>query len=156
RTLTAVDSAIMVLDGAKGIEAQTLKLFEVCRMRDVPVITFINKMDREARESFELLDEIEQKLALDVTPATWPIGMGDRFLGCYDLFNDRLVLMDRKQRETVSEGITCTGLDDPKLDDLLPEDELATLREEVAMARGLCPEFNLQSYREGHLTPVYF
>lgn len=156
RTLTAVDSAIMVLDGGKGIEPQTLKLFEVCRLRDVPVITFINKMDREARDSFELLDEIEQKLALDVTPASWPIGMGDRFLGCYDLFNDRLVLMNRKQRESISEGITCEGLEDPKLEQLLPPDELETLREEVAMARGLCPEFKLQSYREGHLTPVYF
>lgn len=156
RTLTAVDSAIMVLDAAKGIEPQTLKLFEVCRLRDVPVITFINKMDREALDSFELLDEIEQKLALDVTPATWPIGMGDRFRGCYDLLNDRLVLMNRKQRETVSEGIRCDGLDDPKLEALLAPDELATLREEVAMARGLCKEFKLQSYREGHLTPVYF
>ena len=156
RTLTAVDSAIMVLDAAKGIEPQTLKLFEVCRMRDVPVITFINKMDREAQDSFDLLDEIEQKLALDVTPASWPIGSGASFLGCYDLLHERLILMDRKHRSSVSEGITCQGLDDPKLEQHLPEAALATLREEVAMARGLCPEFKVQSYREGHLTPVFF
>src|SRR5262245_39376496 len=95
RTLTAVDSAVMVVDAAKGIEARTRKLFEVCRLRDIPIITFINKMDREGRDPFELLDEIEKTLALDVTPASWPIGMGRRFLGCYDLFRDRLVLVER-------------------------------------------------------------
>src|SRR5271168_3383440 len=89
RTLTAVDSAVMVLDAAKGIEAQTLKLFEVCRLRDVPIITFINKLDREARDPFELMDEIEKTLALDVTPLSWPIGMGKEFLGCYDLLDDQ-------------------------------------------------------------------
>jgi len=91
RTLTAVDSAIMVIDAARGIEEQTLKLFEVCRLRDVPIITFVNKLDREGRDPFDLMDEIEQKLALDVTPASWPIGMGRRFLGCYDLLHDQLV-----------------------------------------------------------------
>ncbi|MEN9580279.1 MAG: hypothetical protein RJA70_3288 [Pseudomonadota bacterium] len=156
RTLTAVDSAIMVIDAAKGIEAQTLKLFEVCRMRDVPVITFINKMDREARDSFELLDEIEQKLALDVSPASWPIGSGQRFLGCYDLFKEQLILMDRKQKDSVSSGIRCQGLADSQLDSLLPPEQLEDLRAEVAMARGLCPEFRLQSYLEGHMTPVFF
>src|ERR1700734_2504457 len=90
RTLTAVDSAVMVIDAAKGIEEQTRKLFEVCRLRDVPIITFINKMDREGRDPFDLMDEIEQTLALDVTPASWPIGMGRRFLGCYDLLHDHL------------------------------------------------------------------
>ncbi len=156
RTLTAVDSAIMVLDAAKGIEPQTLKLFEVCRLRDVPVITFINKMDRDARDCFELLDEIEQKLALDVTPASWPIGSGASFLGAYDLFDDKLVLLDKKQKDMRSEGVTCRGLDDPALDELVPAEALATLREEVEMARGLCPEFVHQSYLEGHMTPVYF
>ena len=116
RTLTAVDSAVMVLDAAKGIEPQTLKLFEVCRMRDIPIITFINKMDRDGQESFDLLDEIEQRLALDVTPASWPIGMGRDFKGCYDLINDRLVLMERTKGTYLQEGIACTGLDDPKLD----------------------------------------
>ncbi len=156
RTLTAVDSAVMVLDAAKGIEPQTLKLFEVCRMRDVPVITFINKMDREARDPFELIDEIEQKLALDVVPASWPIGMGARFRGCYDLFKDQLILMDRAQKDTISEGITCRGLDDETLAQHLTKDELETLREEVEMARGLCPEFQHQSYLEGHMTPAFF
>jgi peptide chain release factor 3 len=156
RTLTAVDSAIMVLDAAKGIETQTLKLFEVCRMRDVPVITFINKLDREGQEPFELLDEIEQKLALDTTPASWPIGMGQSFLGCYDLFRDRLVLMNKKHKSSVDEGIACEGLSDPKLATLVEAGPLQTLRDEVEMARGLCPPFNLNSYLEGHLTPVFF
>jgi len=100
RVLTAVDSAVMVIDAAKGIEEQTRKLFEVCRLRDVPIMTFINKMDREARDSFELLDEIEQTLALDVTPASWPIGMGKQFKGVYDLFQDKLVLMERSKEKS--------------------------------------------------------
>jgi peptide chain release factor 3 len=156
RTLTAVDSAIMVIDGAKGIEEQTLKLFEVCRLRDVPIITFVNKMDREARDSFELLDEIEQSLALDVTPASWPIGMGKSFRGCYDLLNDKLILMDRGSHDAPDEGQTCKGLDDPKLDQLLPASAVSQLREEVEMARGLCPEFDPEAFLGGHMTPVYF
>jgi peptide chain release factor 3 len=156
RTLTAVDSAVMVLDAAKGIEAQTRKLFEVCRLRDVPIITFINKLDREGREPFELLDEISSALALDVSPASWPIGMGQDFLGCYDLRGDRLVLLDRAAKSVMSEGETVDGLDDPRLDQRLPPRAAARLREEVAMARGLCPAFDLASYREGHLTPVFF
>src|ERR1700724_3364479 len=95
RTLTAADSAVMVIDAAKGIEAQTRKLFEVCRLRDIPILTFVNKLDREARDSLELLDEIESTLALAVTPASWPIGMGQSFLGCYDLFHEGLVLLER-------------------------------------------------------------
>src|SRR6201995_5840568 len=94
RTLTAVDSAVMVLDAAKGIETQTRKLFEVCRLRDTPIITFINKMDREARDPFALIDEIEKTLALDATPATWPIGMGERFRGSFDIVRDRLHLFE--------------------------------------------------------------
>ena len=156
RTLTAVDSAIMVLDAAKGIEGQTLKLFEVCRLRNIPVITFINKMDREALDPFELLDEIEQKLALDVTPASWPIGMGKEFKGCYDLLDDTLLLFERSKETLADKGERCSGLDDPKLDKLLPEHAVKQLREEVQMARGLCPQFDLQAYREGHMTPVFF
>jgi len=155
RTLTAVDSAIMVIDAARGIEAQTLKLFEVCRLRDIPIITFVNKLDRDGREPFEILDEIEQTLALNVTPASWPIGMGRGFLGCYDLLHDKLLLVERKQGRD-AEGDLCTGLEDPKIDQLLPEYAARQLREEVAMARGLCPNFELQSYREGHMTPVFF
>jgi peptide chain release factor 3 len=156
RTLTAVDSAVMVLDAAKGIENQTRKLFEVCRLRDVPITTFVNKLDREGRAPFEILDEVEQELALDVVPASWPIGMGRNFLGCYDLFNDRLILVAKGKNDQISQGIECQGLDDPKLDELLPADAVEKLREEVEMARGLCPEFDLESYLAGHLTPVYF
>jgi peptide chain release factor 3 len=156
RTLTAVDSAVMVIDAAKGIEAQTRKLFEVCRLRDVPIFTFINKMDREARDPFELMSEIEQTLALDVTPASWPIGMGRDFKGCYDLLRDRLILMGRSKGTTIDEGIECKGLSDPKLDELLGTEAATKLRDDVEMVRGLCKPFNLQSYREGHLTPIYF
>lgn len=156
RTLTAVDSAIMVLDAAKGIEAQTYKLFEVCRLRDIPIITFINKMDREAMDPFELMDEIEKKLALDVTPASWPIGMGRDFKGCYDLINDELVLFDRSKGEKLLGSIACTGLDDPKLDELLPPEQAAKLREDVEMIRGLCPEFDRDAYLQGTMTPVFF
>ena len=156
RTLTAVDSAVMVMDCAKGIEVQTLKLFEVCRLRDMPIATFINKLDRDGQDPFDLLDEIEQRLALDVTPASWPIGMGRHFLGCYDLLNDRLVLIARSKGERPDEGIACSGLDDPKLDELLPADAVAKLREDVDMARGLCPPFDRVAYLEGTQTPVWF
>ncbi|MCW8835052.1 MAG: peptide chain release factor 3, partial [Rhodospirillales bacterium] len=157
RTLTAVDSAVMVIDAAKGIEEQTRKLFEVCRLRDVPIVTFVNKMDREARDPFELLDEVEQALALDVSPASWPIGMGRNFKGCYDLFNDRLILLEKEARDKIpAEGEGCSGVLDPKLDSLLPADAVLGLREGVEMARGLCPEFDEQAYLEGNMTPVYF
>jgi len=156
RTLTAVDSAVMVLDAGKGIEAQTRKLFEVCRMRNVPIITFINKLDRDGREPFDLLDEVEQTLQLHVTPASWPIGMGRAFLGCYDLFRDEIVLTERGAKNTRDDGITCKGLSDPKVDELLPASAARELRAEVEMARGLCPDFALDAYREGHLTPVFF
>lgn len=156
RTLTAVDSAIMVIDAAKGIEAQTRKLFEVCRLRNMPIITFINKLDRDTRDPFDLLDEIEQTLALDVTPASWPIGMGKGFLGCYDLIGDRLVLMERSKGEMPDDGETCEGLEDEKLDRILPDYAVAQFREEVEMARGLCPAFDRTSYLEGHMTPVFF
>lgn len=156
RVLTAVDSAVMVIDAAKGIEAQTLKLFEVCRLRDVPIITFVNKMDREARDPFEILDEIEQALALDTTPATWPIGMGRRFSGCYDLLRDRLLLIERDKGDKLLEPEPCSGTDDPKIDERLPQDLVSSMREEIDMVQGLCPKFDIDAYREGHLTPVFF
>lgn len=156
RTLSAVDSAVMVLDAAKGIETQTRKLFEVCRLRDMPIATFINKMDREAKDPFELLDEVEQTLALDVAPASWPIGMGRDFKGCYDLIHDQLILFDRGKGDSLSEGIKCQGLDDPKLDELLPDYAVEKLRADVEMVRELCPQFNLKDYLEGTLTPVFF
>ncbi|MBO6503424.1 MAG: peptide chain release factor 3 [Kordiimonadaceae bacterium] len=156
RTLSAVDSAVMVLDAAKGIETQTRKLFEVCRLRDMPITTFINKMDREAKDPFELLDEVEQTLALDVSPASWPIGMGRDFLGCYDLILDQLVLFDRGKGDQLAEGIKCEGLDDPKLDELLPDYAVEKLREDVEMVRELCPAFDLEAYLDGTQTPVFF
>ncbi len=156
RTLTAVDSAVMVIDAAKGIEAQTLKLFEVCRLRDVPIITFVNKLDREGRDPFDLMDEIERLLALEVTPASWPIGMGRDFLGAYDLFADALLLFARGSGERIVEPVRCAGLADEKLARLLPAAALAKLREEVEIARGLCPAFAREAYRQGHMTPVFF
>ena len=156
RTLTAVDAAVMVIDGAKGVESQTQKLFEVCRLRDLPILTFCNKMDRESREVFDIIDEIQENLAIDVTPASWPIGAGREFLGCYDMLNDRLELMDRADRNVVAESISMEGLDDPKLDDHIPAHLLEQLREEVEMARELLPALDPQSVLEGHMTPIWF
>jgi peptide chain release factor 3 len=156
RTLTAVDSAIMVIDAAKGIEAQTLKLFEVCRLRDVPIVTFVNKLDREGRDPFDLMDEVARQLALDVTPASWPIGMGRDFLGTYDLFADTLLLFERGAGERVVDPVRATSLADPALGALLPAAALAKLRDEVEMVRGLCPPFDREAYRQGHMTPVFF
>jgi peptide chain release factor 3 len=156
RTLTAVDAAIMVIDGAKGVESQTRKLFEVCRLRDLPILTFCNKMDRESRDTFDIIDEIQQNLAIDVAPASWPIGMGRDFLGCYDILHDRLELMDRADRNRVAETIQINGLDDPKLAQHIPAEQLATLLTELEMVRELLPAFNRQSFMEGHLTPIWF
>ncbi|MWD27563.1 peptide chain release factor 3 [Aquicoccus sp. SCR17] len=156
RTLTAVDAAIMVIDGAKGVESQTQKLFEVCRLRDLPILTFCNKMDRESRDTFEIIDEIQENLAIDVTPASWPIGVGRDFLGAYDMLNDRLELIDRADRNRVAESIQITGLDDPKLAEHVPPQLLEQLREEVEMARELLPRLDKQAVLEGHMTPIWF
>jgi peptide chain release factor 3 len=156
RTLTAVDAAVMVIDGAKGVESQTQKLFEVCRLRDLPILTFCNKMDRESRDTFEIIDEIQENLAIDVTPASWPIGVGRDFIGCYDLLRDRLELMDRADRNTVAESISIEGLDDPKLAEHVPAHLLEQFLEEVEMARALLPALDPQSVREGHMTPIWF
>jgi len=156
RTLTAVDAAVMVIDGAKGIESQTQKLFEVCRLRDLPILTFCNKMDRESRDTFEIIDEIQENLAIDVSAASWPIGVGREFLGCYDMLNDRLELMDRADRNKVAQSVEINGLDDPKLAKHIPDNLLAQLREEVEMARGLLPEFDKQAVLDGTMTPIWF
>ncbi len=156
RTITAVDAAIMVIDGAKGVESQTQKLFEVCRLRDLPILTFCNKMDRESRDTFEIIDEIQENLAIDVTPASWPIGMGRDFLGCYDLIHDRLELMDRADRNKVAESIKIEGLGDPALADHVPETLLEQLKEEVEMARELLPAMDRQAFLDGTLTPIWF
>jgi len=155
RTLTAVDSAVMVLDAAKGIENQTRKLFEVCRLRNVPIISFINKVDREGREPFDLLDEIEKSLALDVCPMTWPIGMGRDLKGVYDLTCKQVLLFDQTRGDTIPEGIDM-ALEDPQLDELVGADAAARLREEVELVQGACPSWDLEAYRAGHLSPVFF
>ena len=156
RTLTAVDSAVMVIDVAKGIESQTRKLFEVCRLRNVPIITFVNKVDREGREVFETLDEIADLLALDVTPMTWPVGMGGTFEGIYDLATKRLLLPEGDSREFHGKVVQTSGLDDPQLDAILSAENLAKLREDVELAQAGYPEFDAAAYRHGDLTPVYF
>ena len=156
RTLTAVDSAVMVIDAAKGIEAQTRKLFEVCRLRDVPIITFVNKVDREGRDPFTLLDEIASTLALDVCPMTWPLGQADAFKGYVDLTTGVPLLFGAPDGRGVPALIALKGLDDPRLIEALGPERVAALKDEVELARGGYPSFDLASYRAGHLTPVYF
>tara|TARA_B110000008_G_scaffold54570_2_gene54058 strand:+ start:8437 stop:10044 length:1608 start_codon:yes stop_codon:yes gene_type:complete len=156
RTLTAVDSAIMVVDGAKGVESQTKKLFEVCRLRDMPVFTFCNKMDQESRETLDIIDEIQSNLAIDVTPANWPIGVGKEFIGCYDLLNDRLELMSRRDRNIIAESIKINGLDDEMISRHVPAHLLVKLKEEVEFARELLPRFEKKAFLEGTLTPIWF
>ena len=147
RTLTAVDAAVMVIDGAKGVESQTQKLFEVCRMRDLPILTFCNKMDRESRDTFDIIDEIQENLAIDVTPASWPIGRGRDFIGTYDILRDRLELMDRADRNKLAESVSINGLDDPLLAKHVPTDLLEVFLEEIEMARELLPKFDQQAIR---------
>ncbi len=151
RTLTAVDSAVMVIDAAKGIEARTRKLFEVCRLRDIPIVTFINKMDRESRDPFELLDEIEKTLALDTTPMTWPIGRGRDFAGTYDVASGemRLVSEDGKTVERQPLDLAALAAKNPMLD-------AKAIEEELALVKDACRPFDFSSFREGHLTPVFF
>ena len=156
RTLTAVDAAVMVIDGAKGVESQTQKLFEVCRLRDLPILTFCNKMDRESRDVFEIIDEIQENLAIDVTPASWPIGQGRDFVGCYDILRDRLELMDRADRNKIAESIEINGLDDPKLAEHVPAELLEQFLEELEMARELLPPLDPQALLDGTLTPIWF
>ncbi|MBR2819714.1 MAG: peptide chain release factor 3 [Reyranella sp.] len=156
RTLTAVDSAVMVIDAAKGIEARTRKLFEICRLRDVPIVTFINKMDRESKDPIELLDEIASTLALDVTPMSWPAGSGQNFKGTYDLANDRMLIFDAADRERIGQSVEYEGVDDPALAKSLPAEQYGKLAEDVELVRAGYPAFELESYRGGHLTPVFF
>ena len=155
RTLTAVDSAVMVIDAAKGIEARTKKLFEVCRLRDIPIVTFINKVDRETRDPFDLLNEIETTLALDVAPMTWPIGRGRDFVGTYDLLEKRIRRNQKGGEDDAGELVS--GPQDKRFDALLPaQGQADEWREEVTLAAEGCTPFDLTSFREGHLTPVYF
>jgi peptide chain release factor 3 len=152
RTLTAVDSAVMVIDAAKGIEARTRKLFEVCRLRDIPIITFINKMDRESRDTFDLLDEIEKTLALDTTPMTWPVGRGRDFLGTYDVITGGIRLLEGGGAKTGA----AEKIDIAELAGRNPNLDVGAIQEELALASEACKPFDLGAFREGHLTPVYF
>ncbi len=156
RTLTAVDSAIMVIDAAKGIEPQTRKLFEVCRLRNVPIITFVNKVDREGLSLFALLDEIAEVLQLDVSPQNWPTGTGGLFHGLYDLRRDRFQLADRSDGVVPGRWIETGGVDDPEIDAVIPVAAADSLRDDGGLAMASYPAFNLDAFRQGDLTPVVF
>lgn len=155
RTLTAVDSALMVIDAAKGVEERTLKLMDVCRLRDTPILTFVNKLDREGREPIELLDEIESVLKIHCSPVTWPIGQGKRFKGVYHLNKDEIILYQAGKGESVQESEIIRGLDSEeareKLGDFVDE-----IKSEIELVRGASHEFNLDLFLQGKLTPVFF
>ena len=153
RTLTAVDSAVMVIDSVNGVEAQTIKLLEVCRLRDTPILTFINKLDREGRPPIELLDEIEDVLKIQCAPMTWPISMGKRFRGVYHLYNDTIAFFDPQAEKGTSEIIK--GIDNPRLDELIP-DQVDEMRSEVELVRGASHPFDQAAYLAGKQTPVFF
>jgi peptide chain release factor 3 len=155
RTLTAVDSALMVIDSAKGVEERTIKLMDVCRLRDTPITTFINKLDREGRDPMELLDEVEEILKIRCAPITWPIGMGKGFKGVFHLYNDNIYLFSASAGERVSEAEVIQGLDNPRLDEVLGS-LAAEFREEIELIKGASHKFDLDEYRAGKLSPVFF
>ena len=156
RTLTAVDSVIVVIDVAKGVEEQTEKLVKVCRMRNIPIIVFINKLDREGKDAFELLDEIEQKLKLRVTPLSCPIGMGYDFKGIYNLWEKNVNLFSGDSRKNIEETIEIKNISDNSLDELISKDTADNLREEIELMEGIYPEFKKEEYLAGELQPVFF
>ena len=156
RTLTAVDSAVIVIDCVKGVETQTEKLMEVCRMRQTPVMVFINKLDREGRDPYDLLDEIEKKLSIEVRPLSWPIGMGKSFKGVYDLFQKKLLLFQPSKAEISNDFLEINDLSSDILEQQIGEQDAATLREEVELIDGVYPQFDVKQYREGKLAPVFF
>ncbi|MDJ0927491.1 MAG: peptide chain release factor 3 [Gammaproteobacteria bacterium] len=155
RVLTAVDAAVMVIDAAKGVEAQTIKLLEVCRLRNTPIITFVNKYDREVRGPLETLEEIEATLKIDCAPVTWPIGMGKTFRGVYNLLEDRLLRFQPGQERAAVDAELIEGVDNPRLDDLFPQ-EIPTFREEVDLIREASAPFDLELFLAGLQTPVFF
>ena len=155
RTLTAVDSALMVIDVAKGVEERTINLMEVCRLRTTPILTFINKLDREGKEPIELMDEVENVLSIKCAPMTWPIGMGKRFKGVYHLYKDEIHLFSAQHGGKIAEAKVIKGLDNPKLDELL-KDQAEELREEIDLVKGASHEFDYDDYLAGKLTPVFF
>ena len=155
RTLTAVDSALMVIDCAKGVEKRTIKLMEVCRLRDTPIMTFINKLDREGREPIDLLDEIESILKIPCSPITWPIGMGGRLRGVYHLLQDRIYLYSKVGREKASEQRIIEGLSSVEATEVL-SDDADSFRDEIALVKGACPELNIDDYLAAKQSPVFF
>ncbi len=155
RTLTAVDSALMVIDCAKGVEQRTIKLMEVCRLRDTPIMTFINKLDREGREPVDLLDEIESVLGIHCAPITWPIGMGRSLKGVYHLQQDRIYLYHGGKRERAAERSVVDGLDSPEAAEVLGDD-LQAFKDEIELVQGACPAFDVDEYLAARQTPVFF
>ncbi len=156
RTLMAADSAVMVIDGSKGVEAQTRKLFKVCVMRHIPIFTFINKMDRDANDTFDLLDEIEKELGIATCPVNWPIGSGKRFKGVYDRETKEVLMFSDTLKGTKEGTESRIPLEDPKLPGLLTEEQYETLTEEIELLDGAAAEFDLEAVRAGVLTPVFF
>ncbi|GAA4292185.1 peptide chain release factor 3 [Aestuariibaculum suncheonense] len=156
RTLTAVDSVIVVIDVAKGVEEQTEKLVEVCRMRNIPMIVFINKLDREGKDAFDLLDEVEQKLNLKVVPLSFPIGMGYEFKGIYNLWEKNINLFSGDSRRNIEETIEISDLSSPDLDKLVGEKSANTLRDEIELVDGIYPDFDKEEYLNGNQQPVFF
>ena len=156
RVLTAVDSAIMVIDNAKGVEAQTEKLMEVCRMRNTPLITFINKLDREGMEPLDILAEIEEKLQIECAPMSWPIGMGKTFKGVYNLYRKQLHLFTPGQETRGQQGITIDSLDDPRLDQLVGAHQANELRTDLELLAGAANPFDYDHFMKANQTPVFF
>ncbi|MEC7596464.1 MAG: peptide chain release factor 3 [Pseudomonadota bacterium] len=156
RTLTAVDSALMVIDVAKGVEQRTIKLMEVCRLRDTPILTFINKLDREGKEPIELLDEVESVLSIECSPITWPIGMGKGFKGVYHLLEDKVYLFESGKNASIGDNTVIKGIDNSKLDDLLGEHLAKDAREEIELISGTTNPFDINDFLEGRQTPVFF
>ncbi len=156
RTLTAVDSVIVVIDVAKGVEEQTEKLVSVCRMRNIPMIVFINKLDREGKDAFELLDEVEQKLGLKVTPLSFPIGMGYDFRGIYNIWEKNINLFSGDSRKNIEETIEISDLSSPELNTLIGDTAAENLREEIELVDGIYPSFDKEAYQNGNLQPVFF
>ncbi len=156
RTLTAVDSVIVVIDVAKGVEEQTEKLVQVCRMRQTPIIVFINKLDREGKDGFDLLDELEAKLGLNVRPLSWPVGMGQRFQGVYDMLEKRLVLFQAHGKQNEEDVIEISDLSDDSLEEQVGKAAAEELREEVHLIEEVYPEFTRDAYLNGDLSPVFF
>ncbi|MCR9250452.1 MAG: peptide chain release factor 3 [bacterium] len=156
RTLTAVDSVVMVIDCVKGVEIQTEKLMEVCRMRSTPVLCFINKLDREGRDPYELLDEVEEKLNIKVRPMSWPISMGKDFRGVYSMYEKKLVLFQGSKQQLSDEIVEIEDLNDSSLEELVGERNAEQLREDVELIEGVYPELDMEEYLNGEVAPVFF